>query len=98
MVRLSRPQKIVGSFAIVGFVLPLLLLAFYSWAHHAGTHPITTALLYLCPMSIASLGLNNSSFVVGFLGWLFISASNACLYAILGLIVALVGELWNRRG
>jgi|SRR5580704_11907070 hypothetical protein len=88
--------RIVRVFAFVGFVLPWLLLAFCAGMGHMGLHPNTTPLLYACPTSIAALGLDNASVFVGFLGWLLISASNALLYAALGVVVALIATLWNR--
>jgi hypothetical protein len=90
--------RIVRAFALVGFVVPWLLLAFYAGLGRMGEHPSTTPLLYACPTSIAALGLDNASLFVGLLGWLLISASNAALYAALGAVVALIAALWNRRG
>ena len=92
---MRRGLQIAGSFAAVGFVLPWLLLAFYAAAHHMGRNPSTTPLVYLCPFSIAALGLDNASLIVGLLGWLLISATNAVLYAIPGAVVGLVVGLWK---
>jgi hypothetical protein len=86
---LRKRLQIVGAFAAVGFVLPWLLLAFYAIAARVGWNPSTKPLLYLCPSSIISLGLDNASLLVGFFGWLLISASNAVLYSIPGIIVSL---------
>ena len=88
-------SKIVAGFAAVGFVLPWLLLAFYAAAHHMGENPSTTPLVYLCPSSIAALGLDNAPVIVGLLGWLLISATNAVLYAIPGFVVSLFVGLWK---
>jgi hypothetical protein len=79
----------VGAFAAVGFGLPWLLLAFYAIARRAGWNPSTAPLLYLCPSSIMSLGLDNASLFVGLFGWLMISTSNAVLYSIPGIVVSL---------
>jgi hypothetical protein len=88
-------------FAVAGFVVPWLLLAFYATANRMGGHPSTTPLLYLYlwPMSIAALGLDNASLLVGLLGWLAISSSNAVLYALPGTAVALIVTLldWAHR-
>ena len=92
---MRRALKIVGVFAVVGFVVPWLLLAFDATARQLGEHPSTTPLLYLCPMSIAAMGLENASFLVGLLGWFLISASNALLYALPGAVVALIVALQN---
>jgi hypothetical protein len=72
----------VVSFAAVGFGLPWLLLAFYAIAHRMGGHPNTVPPLFLCPFSIAAIGLDNASLIVGLMGWLVISAMNAALYAV----------------
>jgi len=42
-----------------------------------------------------SLGLDNASWVVGLIGWLLISASNAILYSIPGIIVSLFVGPWK---
>jgi hypothetical protein len=86
---MRKRLKIVGAFAAVGFVLPWLLLAFYLIARRLKWNPSTAPLLYLCPSSIVSLALENASWPVGLFGWLLISASNAVLYGIPGLIVSL---------
>ena len=92
---LRKRLQIVGGFAAVGFLVPWLLLAFYAIAIRKGGNPSTAPLLYLCPSSIMSLGLDNSSWVVGLIGWLLISASNAILYSIPGIIVSLFVGLWK---
>jgi hypothetical protein len=92
---LRERLKIVGGFAAVGFVLPWLLLAFYAIAHRMGGNPSTAPLIYLCPSSIAALGLDNASLIVGLIGWLLISATNAVLYAIPGIVVALLVGVWK---
>jgi hypothetical protein len=89
----ARRLRIVSGFAAVGFVLPWLLLAFYAVADHLGAHPSTMPLLYLCPSSIVALGLDHASPIIGLFGWLFISASNAVLYAVLGIVVAIFAAL-----
>jgi hypothetical protein len=93
---LRKIFKIAAGFASVGFVIPWLLLGFYAIADRVDAHPNTTLLFYLCPSSIAALGLDNASFLVGLLGWLGISVSNAFLYAIPGAIVgAVVSAIWR---
>ena len=79
----------MGGFAVVGFVLPWLLLAFYAISRRLGENPSAMPLLYLCPSSIISIGLDNASLIVGLLGWLLISGSNAVLYSIPGIVVSL---------
>jgi len=91
--QLRKTSQIVVAFAAVGFVLPWLLLAFYAIAHRMGAHPSPTPLLYLCPLSIGALGLDNASLVVALIGWLFISAVNAVIYAIPGFAISLLVSL-----
>jgi hypothetical protein len=79
----------VGAFAGIGFVLPWVLVALYAVAHRLGGNPSTKLLLYLCPSSIISLGLDNASLLVGLFGWLLISVSNAILYSIPGVVISL---------
>ena len=92
---MSKRRKVIGGFAAVGFVMPWVLLAFYEIAHLFGKHPGTTLLEYLCPPSIASLGLDNATWIVGIIGWIFISAANAVLYLIPGCVVALFFGPWK---
>jgi hypothetical protein len=86
---MRKRLKIVGAFASIGFTLPWVLVAFYAIAHRLGGNPSTKPLLYLCPSSIISLGLDSASLLVGLFGWLLISVSNAVLYSIPGVIVSL---------
>jgi hypothetical protein len=86
---MRKRLQIVGAFAAVGFVLPWLLLVFYAIARRVGWNPSTTPLLYLCPSSIMALGLDNASWLVGLFGWLVISARNAVLYSIPGIVASL---------
>jgi hypothetical protein len=53
-----------------------------------GRNPSTTPLIYICPSSILSMGLDNASLLLSLLGWLIISVSNALLYSIPGAVVA----------
>lgn len=82
--------KIVAGFAAAGFFMAWLLLAFCAWARELGWHLSTTPLLYLCPSSIMSLGLDNASLLVGLLGWVLIAFSNAVLYAAVGIPFGIV--------
>lgn len=85
----------MGGFAAVGFLLPWLLLGSYAIAGHMGARPSPGLLLYLCPSSIISLGLDKASFAGALMGWLLISASNAVLYAVLGIVVAICVHVWK---
>ena len=97
MAVLRKTLQVALYFAGVGFVLPWLLLTYYGIAHHLGGHPNTAPLLFLCPSSIMALGLDQASLLVGILGWLMISFSNAVLYAVPGVGFGIVVGLRNRR-
>ena len=92
-VRRTRALKTVGGFAAAGFMLPLLLLAYYSAANRIGKFPNTDLLFYLCPSSIACMGLDNASTSTAIVVWLIIAASNAVLYALPGVGVAFIFRL-----
>jgi hypothetical protein len=85
-----RTLRIVVGSAAVGFVLPLLLLAYYAAANYAGNYPNTNLLFYLCPTSILCMALDNASTATAIFVWLLISTSNAVLYALPGVVVALI--------
>jgi Sec-independent protein secretion pathway component TatC len=95
---LRKALKVVIGFAAVGFIVPWLLLAYYTIAQRTGHNPSTTPALYMCPFSIYSLALDNASLLEGLFVWLVISLFNASLYAMPGLLVgAVVGavNLWK---
>ncbi|MGB8988462.1 MAG: hypothetical protein WCC37_17830, partial [Candidatus Sulfotelmatobacter sp.] len=81
---MRKRLQIVRAFASIGFILPWVFVALYAIAHRLGGNPSRKPLLYLCPSSIVSLGLDNASLLVGLFGWLLISVSNAVLYSIPG--------------
>jgi hypothetical protein len=81
--------KITARFALAGFIVPWCLLVFYGIANHMGIHPTTTPLILLCPTSIAALGLDDASLLIGILGWVAIAISNALLYAVIGTVLAI---------
>jgi hypothetical protein len=87
---MAKTLKIVCGFAAVGFFLPLILLTYYTVAQHNGKNPNTDPLFYLCPSSIMSMGLTHGWGSTAVVVWLLISASNAVLYAIPGVVVALI--------
>jgi hypothetical protein len=82
---MRKRWRVIAGFGAAGFTISWLLFLFYSYAHWIEWNPSTTPLLYLCPASILSLGLDRSSLLVGLLGWLLISLSNAVLYSIVGI-------------
>jgi hypothetical protein len=82
--------KLVIGFALVGFILPLIGLAFYSIAAHYKIYPSTTPLMYLCPPSIMSMALENASAFAAVIVWLLICVSNAVLYAVIPFAIVLI--------
>jgi hypothetical protein len=92
---MGRALKIVCGFSAAGFLLPLLLFAYYTVANHLGKFPNTEALFYLCPSSILCMGLDKASTSTAVVVWLVIAASNAVLYALPGIAVALILRFRN---
>jgi hypothetical protein len=85
---MRRKLKVIAAFALLGFVVPWGLLAlgyFESLNGHVLSYKV---FLWLCPMSVVSLGLDSASLVVGLLGWLMISLTNAILYGVAGIVVS----------
>ena len=82
--------KLVVGFALVGFILPLIFLAFYAIAAHFNVYPSTTPLLYLCPTSFISIALENASAFTAVIAWLMICVSNAVLYTVVPFAIVLV--------
>jgi hypothetical protein len=80
---MRKSTKIVIGFAVVGFLLPVLLLTVYVIAGHFNEYPSTSPLLYLCPSSIMSMALNGQSVFEDIVVWLMICVSNAAFYAAL---------------
>ncbi len=82
-------KRIIGGFAIAGFVLPLLLLAYY---HFSGT-VAGEGFVRVCPACIMSMALDNASTVTGIIVWLVICTTNAFLYALPGAGIAFLVNL-----
>jgi hypothetical protein len=95
--KMSRRQRVVASFAGAGFVVPWLFLLCYIIADRLHISLSTTPLLYLCPSSIASLGLDSASWFVGLIGWLLIGLSNAAFYSLVGVMVSIFVPRATRR-
>jgi hypothetical protein len=86
---MSRSMKIVGSFALVGFLLPLVLLG-YSVTTGAAFGSLQAS---VCPSIMMCMGLDQASTSTGIFVWLIIALSNAFLYALPGLAFAFVLKL-----
>lgn len=92
---MAKSLKVVGGFAAVGFLLPLSLLAYYTAANHIGRYPNTNLLFDLCPSSIMCMALDHASASTAVVVWLLIATSNAVLYAVPGIVVALILRFRN---
>ncbi|MFI5115197.1 MAG: hypothetical protein ACHP8B_00725 [Terriglobales bacterium] len=89
--RLEKSTRLVFAFTATGFAMAWLLLGVYTVANRLNLYPSTTPLFFLCPSSIASLILENTtSWGVILFAWLMISLSNAALYAVVGMFFAVV--------
>lgn len=94
---MRRSLKIVGMFAAIGFVLPWLFLAYFECARYFGHYSdISSVLFALCPSSIMSMALDNASIATSIVVWLMITAENAILYALVGVIVAIPIYLYRK--
>jgi len=94
--RLQKSIRVVFAFAVTGFAMAWFLLAVYAVAHYLKLNPSSMPLAYLCPASIMALGIDSASLLIGLLGWLFISISNAVLYSVAGMLLgAVLFPLWK---
>jgi hypothetical protein len=87
---MRKSTKVVIGFAAAGFVLPLVLLAFYAAADQFDSYPNPMLLLYVCPASIVTIGLDRAPTLLAVIAWLMICASNAVLYAIIPFATVLI--------
>jgi hypothetical protein len=81
--------RVMAAFALLGFIVPWVLLAYSYLENSRGHAPNGRVFLWLCPSSIMSLGLDNASVKVGLVGWLLIGVSNAVLYGVVRIVVSL---------
>jgi hypothetical protein len=81
---METKTKFALGFAIVGFAIGMTLCgyAFYTTSH--GRSSNLALFLILCPPSIGAMALDNAGLLGGIIGWIFISAENAGLYALVG--------------
>jgi hypothetical protein len=93
MAGMSRSTKMVGAFAVVGFVLPLVMLAYYA---RSGTGA-GDGFVRVCPSCIMSMALDNASTATALFVWLIICASNAVIYALPGAAIAFLLNLKKRN-
>ena len=94
--RLQKSATLVFAFFAAGFVMAWLLLGVYAAARAVSISLSTTPLLFLCPTSILSMGLDNASWPMALLGWLIIALTNAGLYSVVGFVVGIVMfPLWK---
>jgi len=84
---LAPRQKILLGFAVTGFLMgPAILLYSNRVLHHAAQ--ADGLLAFLCPPSRLSVALQASTRIGDIVGWAFLSALNAFLYALVGIVVA----------
>src|ERR1035437_4085429 len=84
------PLRLLHSQLFPTAVVNRISNAYYTAAHYVGRFPNTNLLFDLCPSSIMCMGLDNASVSAAVVVWLFICASNAVLYALPGVVVALI--------
>jgi hypothetical protein len=83
--------KLVIGFALVGFILPLIGLVFYSIAAHFNVYPSTTLMLCLCPTSFILMALGDHASVFdGVIAWLMVCVSNALLYTVIPFAIVVI--------
>ena len=87
---MTRSGKFAFYSAVIGFLLPLLLLSFYSAAHAFGYEPNTTLLSWVCPQTLLTVFLDQTPIVIELMVWLIICLSNAVFYSLPGLVALLV--------
>ncbi len=90
---MSRTWKIATRLVLVGFCLPLLMLAY----QFISGKMADDQMLWLCPASILSMALNDAPIPLALLGWLLICTTNAVLYASPTLPVFLILSFKNRQ-
>jgi hypothetical protein len=86
---MSRNVKIAGGFALFGFFLPLVMLAYYALSRTVAGE----GLVRICPSCILMLALDRASMWTAFIGWLMICLSNAVIYAVPGVVIAFLLNL-----
>jgi hypothetical protein len=83
--------KLMIGFAFVGFILPLIGLAFYAISAHFKVYPSPMPMLYLCPSSFILIALgDHASVFAGVIAWLMICVSNAVLYAVIPFAIVVI--------
>ncbi len=86
---LAPRQKILLGFALTGFLIgPAILFYSYRLLHQEVANQGLLGIL--CPPSRLSVALQGSTRLGNIVGWGFLSAINAFLYAIVGIFVAML--------
>jgi len=94
MADMARTLKIIGSFAAIGFIVPLLLLLV---SHDISRTVSGNFAFRVCPACLMSSALDDARGAIGVFIWLLICISNAVLYAIPGAIVAFIVHLTKSK-
>ena len=79
-------MKVVTGFAVVGFLLPLGLLAYYFFSGDMAGE----GMLRVCPSCIIMVALDRASTLTAVIAWLMICLSNAALYAFPAAVIAIL--------
>ena len=82
-------QKILLGFAALGFFIAPAFLIYSGHVLHQ-RFPNQRLLAILCPPSMLSIAFAGSSRAETIVGWGFLSATNAFIYVLLGIAVALL--------
>ena len=90
---MNAAWRIVLVGAGIGFVLPLAMLAYYSFSN-TGAGSLFVA---LCPVCIASMALDHASRSTAIIAWVMFCMINAVLYAVPGLLIVLIKSLRGRN-
>jgi len=81
--------KILAGFALTGFAIGPAVTFFSAQVFHQRA-PNQRLLAVLCPPSLLSPALQGSAPLGHMVGWVFLYATNAFLYALIGIVVALL--------
>lgn len=87
---MTRAGKFAFYSAVVGFLLPLLVMIFYVVAPSFDLQPGGALLAGVCPQPMLTLVSSDTPLVVSLMVWLILCLGNAILYSFPGLVLVLV--------
>ena len=82
-------QKIILGFAALGFFIGPAFLIYWGQVLHQ-RFPNERLLAIVCPPSMLSIAFAGSSHAETIVGWGFLCATNAFLYVLVGIVVAVL--------